>query len=128
MLDDDINFIKEVEDEERRLYYLKLPSEKKVGWEGMTQMLDIALKHPKLAEILGSEIEEIDNPQIQEILFPESSEEERKAKTARFFNLLSIFFKADLDPDEWLKSKEAGEFEEYLLHFKHIIKEHRIEG
>lgn len=128
MTDDDTMLIQEVEEEEKRLHDLKLSLDEKVGWQGMSQMLDIALRHPKLADILGSEMEEIDNPRVLEKLFPDDSQKEREAKATRFFTLLSIFLKADNDPEEWLQSQEAREFEEYLLHFKHIIKEQRAEN
>lgn len=128
MTDDDTMLIQEVEEEEKRLHDLKLPLDKKTGWQGGVQMIDIALRHPKLADILGSEMEEIDNPRVLEKLFPNDSKPEREAKAARFFTLLSVFLKADNDPREWLQSNEAREFEEYLLHFKHIIKEQRAEN
>lgn len=120
MTNDDSMLIHELEEEEKRLHDLKLPLVEKVGWQGMSQMLDIALRHPRLADILGSEMEEIDDPRVLEKLFPENSDEERKIKVDRFFTLLSIFLKADNDPDEWLQSQEAQEFEDYLLNFKHM--------
>ena len=120
MSDDDREFLQNLEDDEKYIHD-RIPHQKGKKAMHILELLAIGLRHPKVAEILGKEWEEIEDSEILSVMFPDISEEERLKKAVRFNELYNTYL--DAENEQWIYSEEGEEFERYLLQFKHLLED-----